>query len=94
MGLNRDLTSQVTTATSRLYNGDKDVSFNLNTFSNLDGEASVRRDANGNATVFVNGKDMLKGKDAERAALTAAINTQNAEVLAGIMAGIGVKLSK
>ena len=93
MGLNRDLTSQVTTATSRLYNGDNDVSFNLSTFSNLDGEASVRRDANGNATVFVNGKDMLKGKDAERAALTAAINTQNAEVLAGIMAGIGVKLS-
>lgn len=93
MGLNRDLTSQVTTATSRLYNGDDDVTFNLNTFSNLDGQASVRRDANGNATVVINGKDMLKGKDAERRALTAAINTQNAEVLAGILAGIGVKLS-
>jgi len=95
MGLNPQLGAEARTATSRAFNGDTDVTIPLSRFSNrMDGMATLVRDADGDYTVNVNGKNMLASNPAAAATLTNAINSQDASTLAGILSGIGVELNK
>lgn len=95
MGLNPQLGAEARTATSRAFKGDTDVTIPLSHFSGrMDGMAKLQRDADGDYTVMVNGKDMLASNPTAAATLTNAINSQDASTLAGILSGIGVELNK
>lgn len=95
MGLNPNLGAEARTAANRAFGGDTDVTIPLSNFSNrMEGFAELRRDADGDYTVNVNGKNMLASNPEAAAALTNAINSQDASTLAGILSGIGVELNK
>lgn len=95
MGLNPKLAGVARTVSSQAFNGKNNIPIPLERFSaRLDGQAVLKRDADGDYTLEVNGKDMLATNPEAAARLTNSINSQDANVFAGILSGIGVELNK